>query len=224
MNALTETKQTSSDLSDRILTLNLTLQSRSVVTLRSCEVLGRGFRTRVSFNETRNIEDALVQRLSSTIKSCLQTLPDGAHVLSLPEFLVEMPGLVLSGVHIMVMEAKDGVRNAIFRFKEFMGAINNAFHDDIGFEEPGANHSEKLAVNVLAEICLPILNLCRSFEELNLGLDRRTALEISDRAREFEFQTELLKRFIFNAGIGHAEAIGAYLETDTDLQPYQITG
>ncbi|MEM9576232.1 MAG: hypothetical protein AAF999_04365 [Pseudomonadota bacterium] len=223
MNSLPDINPIPSDLSDRTLTFNLTLNEDSTVSIRSCEVLGRAFRNRVSFSSNRTIDDVLVPRLSHAITSCLRTLPDGAHVLSLPDFLVELPGLVLSGVHVMVLEAKDGLRNAILRFKEFMGTINSAFHQDIGFHEPYSNHSEKLAVNVLAEVCLPILNLCRSFEELNFGTDRQRALEISDRAREFEFQTELLKRFIFNAGLGHAEAATAYLHSETSPQIRRLT-
>ncbi len=143
--------------------------------------------------------------------------------MSLPDFLIELPGLVLSGAHVMVMETKEGVRNAIMRFKEFMGAVNNAFRADIGFHQPYANHSEKLAINVLAEVCLPILNLCRNFEELNFSNDRGKALNIADRAREFEFQTELLKRFIFNAGIGHAQAAEAHLHDDPYARHKQLS-
>lgn len=223
MMTLPDTVQPQSDLSDRFVALNLTLKSKEVITLRSCEVLGRGFRNRVSFNEARTIEDVLVESLTSAIRSCLQTLPDGKHVLSLPDFFVEIPGLALSGAQVVVMEAKDGIRNAIFRFKHFVGAINNAFSADIGFHNIGSSHSEKLAVNVLAEICLPILNLCRSFEAFSFGDDPRKALDLADRAREFEFQTELLKRFIFNAGTGtgHADAAGAYLQSDDDKDPSQ---
>lgn len=222
MNRLPDINYLEPDLSDRTMTLNLTLQDENTVTLRSCEVMGKQFRNRVSFNTKHNIEDILVGRLSRAIRSCLRTLPDGAHVLSLPEFIVELPGLVLSGVHVMVMEAKDGVRNAILRFKEFIGAVNNAFQQDIGFHEPYSNHSEKLAINVLADVCLPILNLCRTFEELGFGQDRQQAQEIADRVREFEFQTELLKRFIFNAGMGHANAAEAHLHTETLFKTVQI--
>lgn len=211
MKKLPEPKSITSDLSERTMTLNITLHDNSRVSMRSCEVLARSLRNRVSFNEMRLIEDVLVPRLSNAVKSRLRTLPEEPNVLALPDFLVELPGLALSGMHVMIMEANDGVRNAILRFEEFMGAVNNAFHPDIGFHEPYSNHSEKLAVSVLSEVCLPILNLCRSFEEINFGHDRQRAMEISERAREFEFQTELLKRFIFNAGMGHAEAAGAYL-------------
>jgi hypothetical protein len=223
MNTLPKIKPTSSDLSDRTITLSLTLHSPEHVSLRSCEVLGRNFRNRISFNDSAPVEEVLVARLARAIKACLASLPEGAHVLALPEFLVELPGLALSGLHVMVMEAKDGIRNAIFRFKEFMGAVNKAFRTDIGFQEACASHSEKLAVNVLADVCLPILNLCRSFEEMNFGHDRRKALNIADRAREFEFQTELLKRFIFNANMGHAEAAGAYLYEETGTAAHRIS-
>ncbi|MFK7744123.1 MAG: hypothetical protein AB8B47_03645 [Roseobacter sp.] len=205
MNALPQIQPLASDLSERTLTLNLIIKGPEFIAVRSCEVLGRGFRNRVSFQNLGELEERLVGRLATAIRSCLQSIPDGAHVLALPEFLVELPGLALSGVHVLIMKAKDGARNAIFRFKEFMGSINNAFLCELGFNEPAATHSEKLAVKVLADICIPIMNLAQSFEHLNLGADRRTTIQMQDRAREFAFQTELLKRFIFNAGIGHAE-------------------
>ncbi|WP_282128511.1 hypothetical protein [Roseobacter litoralis] len=207
METLPEIQSIRSDLSDRTLTLNLTLKTAEEVSVRSCEVIGRNFRNRVSFQETSELGDILVHRLSDAIKSSLKTLSAGAQVLSLPDFLIELPGLALAGAHVMVMEAKDGVRNAIFRFTEFMGTINNAFKLDIGFSEPYATHSEKLAVNILEEICLPILNLCRAFDMLNTTQDRAFAKAISDKAIEFEFQTELLKRFISNASVDRDNAL-----------------
>ncbi|MGD9294590.1 MAG: hypothetical protein PVI41_06885 [Roseobacter sp.] len=194
------------------MTLSLNIMSPDTVTIRSCEVVGRWFRNRISFQEQKRIEDILARKLAHAILSSLRILRQGAQVLALPDFLVELPGLALSGVHIMVMEASDGIRSVILRFTEFMGAINNAFQTDIGFHQPHVNHCEKLAVNVLEEICLPILNLCRTFEELKETQIRTKGRGIVDRAREFEFQTELLKRYIYNAGMGHAEANDAYLQ------------
>jgi hypothetical protein len=213
-----------SDLSNRTVTMNLILHGVDRVSLRSCEIVARSFRNRLSFQDIRLIEEVLVARIANAIKSCLQTLPDGAHVLALPDFLVEVPGLALSGVHVMVQEAKMGVRSAILRFTEFLGAINNAFRFDIGMHEPKATHSEKLAVNVLAEVCLPILNLYRSLEQLDRAADRRRIPDLSDRMREFEFQTELLKRFIFNSAMGHAEAADIYLTAQTVPPPRHLPG
>ncbi|WP_299953404.1 hypothetical protein [uncultured Roseobacter sp.] len=211
-----------SDLSDRVMTLNLTVKEDKSISVRSCEVLGRGFRNRVSFQETSELERVLVAKLAHSVRKCISTIPDGAHVLSLPDFLVEVPGLVLSGAHILVMEIKDGMRNAIVRFKEFMGALNNAFHPDIGFQEPYANHAERLATNVLADICLPLLNMCRDMEYAQVDAHERLPQGFAERAREFEFQTELLKRFIFNAGIGHAQPTQVYLEPEYRAKPLPL--
>ncbi|WP_245897296.1 hypothetical protein [Roseobacter denitrificans] len=184
----------------------MTLKNTEEVSVRSCEVIGRNFRNRVSFQESCDLNTILAPRLTDAIRASLKTLSEGAQVLSLPDFLVELPGLVLAGAHVMVMEAKDGARNAIFRFTEFMGTVNNAFKLDVGFSEPYATHSDKLAVNILEEICLPILNLCRAFDMLNLTQDRAFAKAISDKAMEFEFQTELLKRFISNSTVDRGTA------------------
>ena len=211
-----------SDLSDRVLTFNLALKEDGTINLRSCEVLGRGFRNRVSFHDTGDIDNVLVAKLAHSVRKCMSTIPDGAHVLSLPEFLVEVPGLALAGVHILVMELKDGMRNAIFRFKEFIGVLNNAFHPDISFQEPYSNHAERLATNVLADICLPLLNMCRDMEYAQIDSHKRLPHGFAERAQEFEFQTELLKRFIFNAGIGHAEPTQMYLEPDYQPKPLPL--
>ncbi|GFE51766.1 hypothetical protein So717_35190 [Roseobacter cerasinus] len=204
-----------SDLSDRVLTLNLVVKSDQSVTIRSSEMLGRGFRNRISFQAYEDVDQILAPKLAHALRKCLISIPEGTQVLSLPDFLVELPGLVLSGVHVLIMEAKSGMRNAIVRFKEFMGALNNAFLTNIGLQEPYANHAERLATNVLADICLPLLNMCRDLEYAQVDSKDRLPTGFAERAKEFEFQTELLKRFIFNAGIGHAQPTEMHLERYT---------
>jgi hypothetical protein len=223
MKSLSDVNSIQSDLSTRTMTLTLSLDEFDQITFRSCELLGKGFRNRISFAESKLVEDVLVARLANAIKSCLSSIPEGAQVLSLPDFLVEVPGLALSGVHVMIREAHAGVRNAILRFKDFMGAINQAFQIDVGLHEPYASHSERLAVNVLAEICLPILNLSHSIDAMSVTQNNRKMIDLADRLREFEFQTELLKRFIYNAGIGHAEAQGTYLYVETPQPQRRLT-
>lgn len=196
---LPSTKRLKSDFSERVLTLNLILSAAEGVSIRSCEIVGTHFRNRTSFSGVVDIADVLHDRIVRHIRACLDRIPDGAHVMSLPDFLVEIPGLALAGVHIMVMEVKDGLRNAIFRFKEFIGSVNQLFKPDIGVEDPNSSYAERLAVNILGDICLPLLNLARTLEgQHNEAGTRVPALQ--DRTREFEFQTELLKRFIFNCG------------------------
>lgn len=195
--SITQPIQTiSPELSDRTLTMNLIWRGADDILLRSCEVFGRGFRNRLSFSENGQIENVLVPRLAHAIAVSLRTVPQGAHVLAMPEFMIEVPGLALSGAHFMVMEATEEVRSIILRFKEFLGSTSKAFQADIGFEEPAISHGDKLALNVLEEICMPILNLCHALDEFARAEGRVLDPCVQERAQEFHFQTELLKRFV----------------------------
>ena len=109
-----------SDLSDRTLTINLILKAPRIITVRSCEVLGRGFRNRLSFQGESDLDKVLHARLAQSIRECLRSVPDGAQVLSMPEFLLELPGLALYGAQVLIMDARNGIRTAILRFTEFL--------------------------------------------------------------------------------------------------------
>ena len=225
MTDMTQPAAMPSVLSERTMTLNLVLSEQAGIVIRSCEVVARGFRNRISFSGEQDISGVLVSVLDRAVRDSLGKVPDeGAHVVSLPEFLVELPGLALSGVHLMIMETRDGLRSAILRFKEFMGSLGNAFLRDIGFQEEYASHAERLATSVLSDICMPMLNLCREMEfALADGL-AEPAPEIVARAREFEFQTELLKRFIFNAGRGMSDPTLAHLSSEVPASVRLLPG
>jgi hypothetical protein len=187
--------QMTSDLSGRQMFLNLAIQENGRVFVRSCEIVGPKFRTRTSFHDLNDIDDILMPQLANTVKECLADIPEGSQVVSLPELFVEMPGLVLSSAHVLVMTVNDGVRHAIVRFKEFIGAVNRAFLPQIGFQDSILTYNERLATNVLREVCLPILNMCRELE----FMDKHSSnfpQRLAERSNEFEFQTELLKRYI----------------------------
>lgn len=222
MPALPQIQPIPSALSDQTLTLSLVIKSPGDVLVRSCEIIGRNCRSRFSFPNHSKLEDLLTERLSQAIQASLQSIPEGAHVLSQPDFLVELPGLVLHGIHVMVKETTDGVRNAILRFKDFMGGVTHAFVEDIGFHQPPANHCEKLAVSVLEDICLPLLNLCHALSECARQNGEPLPMAVTDKARDFQFQTELLKRFIFNSNIGHADAADGYLKAHHQLKPLRL--
>ena len=110
------------EFSDRTMTLNLILKGAGGISLRSCEVIGRGFRHRTSFQQVSAIDDVLVEDLAQAIRECLASLPDGTRVLSLPDFLVELPGLALSGAHVMIMEIKATLKKPRPRVTTTIGA------------------------------------------------------------------------------------------------------
>ena len=204
-------------LSARRMTLNLTVRPDGRIDVRSCEVSAKRFRNRTSFPDSCTLNEVIVAKLAMAIRRCIDTMQDRSHVLSLPEFLVELPGLVLSGAHLLVNDLKDGSRHVILRFKEFLGTINAAFRMDIGFHEPVADHNERLATQVLVEICLPVLNLCRYKAVSELDTSVVAAQRMEEAARELEFHTELLKRFVFNSVTSRtAQDDGHHILADRD--------
>lgn len=189
------------------LSMNLILDGPDVVWLRSCEVVGNGVRSRISFADNRRMEDVVVHRLVQAIAINLRKLPEGAHVLSLPECLIEVPGLLLAGAHVMVTDVTETVRSVIFRFKEFVGAINRAFQVDVGIEADIPTQTEKLALEVLEDICMPLLNLWHSLDSMIEPQGRTTGQHLLERAEEFRFRTELLKRFIGHSDHGRRDSL-----------------
>ena len=190
------------------MTLNLTQDGPEGVSIRSCELLGPGFRSRISFSDFRAIEDVLVARLAQAIAINLRDLPTGAKVLALPDFLIELPGLVLSGAHFMVMELTNTVRNVIVRFNRVTGSINKALKIDVGFAPQVLPQNQALAVSVFSDICLPILNVCYEIETAMRENGGPYTPQLMEQAQEFRFQTELLKRFITNADNAETQLLG----------------
>ena len=186
-------------LSNRRLTINLQQDGRGIVEVQSCEVAGADFLNRTSFRDAKQLEDVFIKRLAQALTELVETLPKGAHMLSKPEFLLELPGALLAGVRLLVSEPREGARRMIVRFKEFLGGINSLMKADIGgARERAVSHADNLAVNALMDICIPIMNFCRSDELARLEGGGHASRVVEDKLREFEFHTELLKRYLAN--------------------------
>jgi hypothetical protein len=201
--------------SDRRLSLNLILTESGDVDIRSCEVVGKCFRNRTSFPDYHTLDSVVVNKLADAMKQTLRDLPAGPQVVSLPEFLVELPGLVLSGAHLLVTKVQNGIRSAIFRFRDFLGSVSNMFRDSIGFEGSYADDNAQLATQVLTDICLPILNLCNQMEHMLQETPIPVGIDLRARSSELEFQTELLKRFVMHSAHDAPEAPMNYLTRGT---------
>lgn len=184
------------EIATRRLTINLMLYSDGLVDVKSCETSGDKFLNRTSFRGSRSLEDVFIEELASALRSCLKALPSGAHMLSVPEFLVELPGLALSSVRVLVSEPRNGVRSVIMRFKEFLGVVNRILRPKVGFDESLSSNTEKLALSALMDICLPIMNFARSPELRAMDPDGHIKEMLEMKVQEFEFNAELLKRFV----------------------------
>lgn len=184
------------EIAARRLTINLVVHLDGLIDVKSCETSGQRFLNRTTFRGVRSLSDVFIAEIATALRDCLKTLPDGAHMLSFPDFLVEIPGLVLSGVRILASETRDGARSVIMRIKEFLGAFNHILKPKVGFDEALSTNTEKLALSALMDICVPILNFARSTELKQMDPEGRLRDTLEMKIREFEFNAELLKRFV----------------------------
>ena len=183
-------------IASRRLTINLVMQGNGALIVQSCETSCDNFLNRTSFRGVLGLDDVFVAELATALSDCLSTLPKSAHMLSVPDFLVELPGLALSGVRIAVTDIQNGARSVIIRFKEFLGPLTRILSPKVGLDEHLSINTEKLALSALMDICIPIMNFARSSELKTMDPDGNVQAMLEMKVQEFEFNAELLKRFV----------------------------
>ena len=187
-----------------IITL-LQTSSAAAFVVRSVEVVGRGFRNRLSFTERNEIADVFVPELAERLADAVtdtNILPDETlGVMGLPDFLFESGRLVLSGLRCLVTEAENGTRQIMLRFRSFVGPIAAAFRGELGLLQHSFAAREAIAVDALDTIAMPLFDIARigksvpDSEALRRSLDARLNA-ISHRSEDLEFMLVLLKRYI----------------------------
>lgn len=181
------------------LVLKLERRDNGKIHVVTCEVIGPDFSNRTRFNGNNEIHSVLAPKLADTICKHLERVSERHEVLSLPELVVELPGLSLSSVHIVVAQKQGGAQNIIFRFGNFVGGFNRALRNPLTFENSVADNNDRIATEVLSDIALPFLNLCRHPDIDGLPVQERVAKvhkRMAEKADEIEFYIELVKRFV----------------------------
>ena len=74
--------------------------------------------------------------------------------------------------------------------------LNRILRPKVGFDESLSSNTEKLALTALMDICLPIMNFARSPELRAMDPDGHIQDMLEMKVQEFEFNAELLKRFV----------------------------
>ncbi|WP_424933121.1 hypothetical protein [Amaricoccus macauensis] len=169
--------------------------------IRSVDILGQNMRHRISFTKSNGIRDVFEADLAECIETILVRLPDGAHVFSDPDFVIELPGLTLARLRALINEAADGARQVIVRFRYFIGTLQSAFRVDTYLRVPSIDHREQIAVEALADIATPIFSLAlagarppnssQEYEHVRKKLE-----DLSSRASEVNFYLSLLTRYV----------------------------
>lgn len=186
------------DAAARKLTINLARSRCDKFEVRSCEIKSSAFSNRISFQNRTSIDDVFHHKIASQLNDCLLRLRDGTKSVSIPTLVLEVPGVTLANARVNSSTTPEGDAQIIVEFKFFVGGINNVFLSNIGFDDATNDLAAGLSVKVLADLALPFLNVCESYKS-NVISSQAGFTEfmagLSERAQEFRFQVELLKRF-----------------------------
>lgn len=183
------------------LLVNLTMSADDRLEVRSCEIVSDSFRNRTSFHGKSHVQDVFVTEVADAINACISSLSFRTELVSLPNFTVEMPGLILSDASLICTETNDGNLNIIFRINRFVGGVNRLFLNRIGFEDPLSPMVSEISARVLSDIAVPLLDLC-AIAQQDLGPEDGPlgafGKKLRERSAELEFHIELIKRFVEN--------------------------
>ena len=180
-------------------TVNLLTTPEGGFEVRSCEVVGSGFRNRTSFQQSASIDEVFVADVAAGLGQCLARLSLEKEVVSLPEFKIQAPGLALGGAHILVSEEQDEIISIMIRFKVFLGNIDAVLCDNLRPYPCAPALLDKLASEVLFDITLPLLNICSASELGQLSDTERLAKfldNLAESTEDLKFRGALLKRYI----------------------------
>lgn len=180
-------------------TVNLLATPEGGFEVRSCEVIGNGYRNRTSFQHAARIDEVFVDAVVAGLAQCLARLSLEKEVVSLPEFKIQAPGLALGGAHILVSEEQGGIVSIMIRFKVFLGNLDAVLCENLRPYPSAPALLDKLASEVLFDITLPLLNICSASELGQLSDTERLAKfldNLSESTDDLKFRGALLRRYV----------------------------
>jgi hypothetical protein len=190
-------------------TVNLRTLADGSYAVKSCEVIGRDYRNRTSFQTDTTVERVFHEALAQGLNECLSKISQNKEVISLPDLKIEAPGIALAGAHILTSEPVDGSISVIVRFNYFIGSVEAALNETISSRDWHRELPTSIAADVLFDIALPMLDICTA-HEFGLFDDSPASMEsflqkIVENSHELRFRAEILKRFINSSETAEAQ-------------------
>lgn len=181
--------------------VNLQLPAEGGALVRSCELLHKDYRNRVSFTRLPNIFEVFKDNVARAIQALVAEFGGTRNIVSKPDFEIDLPELKLAGLSFLVSAAKDGVRQVILRFRYFIGSFQSAFLLDLGMSEPTISHKERIAIESLIDIVGPLYGLALLEDQRPLRAGERTEVEtalqdLQGKAHVLKFYSDLLIRYV----------------------------
>ncbi len=169
----------------------------------SLELVLPDMRNRYSFKDGRSIDATFVDSVVVEIRNALSSVQVSDRLVSLPDFEIALPNLILSGLRILVTRAEDGVEYLMLRFRRFVGALKSVFRFDSSMALSTPIMRERIAVEVLHDIITPLFDImslnARGLDHLmenHTSLLRKRISTISKRQEEITFYISMLQRYV----------------------------
>ena len=188
------------------LTVNLRRLPDGTLRVSTCEFSSPRFRTRTTFGTANGIHAVFAPELAQALEREFSRFDDTPAVASLPDFALELPEVSLARAHVICAEPDEEGQPLMIRFLFVAGNLSQVFNDDVGIATAPAQANDRLLTELLLEVSLPLLNVLHDPGGLAATRpDRlnRLVQRLSDKARELEFQIELLKRLSESAAPDH---------------------
>lgn len=192
-----------------MLVVNLQVQGEGGLVVRSCELLHKEFRNRVSFTKLPGVRAVFTAKLAAEVEALVGEFGNARNIVSKPDFAVDLPGLKLGGLTFLVSAVKDGIRSIILRFRYFIGSFQNAFVMDLGWSKATLPHKERIAIESLVDIVGPLYGLALLEERRKLTDGERGEIEqalneLRGNAHALQFYSDLLIRYVRDSATSEA--------------------
>ncbi len=177
--------------------------------VQACEISCAEFINRTGFDKQPSLQDVFIPSFVEKIKALLEPVGTQAEVLSFPEKVIQIPGLILAKAHVMITEMRDSAQMIILRFMHFFGGANRLFLKDVGLDDSIARRSEEIALDITSQLALPILDIVNALSRDLKDIGAKTwpvQVQLNDKASQFEQQIELIKRFLQTVSDGEDDS------------------
>jgi hypothetical protein len=183
--------------------VHVTRNKNAELRVSSVELMQPDLRNRYSFRTPRALHELFVKELADALDAALKRFERGARILSMPDFTVQLPGLVLGGLRLLATRLEDGTDVIMVRVREYVGSIKLAFRFDHAMALESSSVRERIAVEVLKDIVNPLLDILSIAKEAppevlrsNSDALNRQLRRMGSRQEELSFYTGMLQRYI----------------------------
>ena len=165
----------------------------------------KGTLTRCMFSERNSLSEVLSAQLLAELSQMIDDTDGRVGVHSYPDFILHLPGLMLTKARILVTQASTGVHSILVRFAQCFGNVVAAFSPQARPWQVGHDQTQLIAAESLEKVFIPLMNVAdylrQDVEDLNDaggGALSESLNRTRSRINELELYYNLLIDFVAN--------------------------